>query len=336
MGKRTRKRNRIRPGLPLLATVVAIATVAAAIGAVALARNAPARARFETGVGSGHPSSSTQSTASPGLSGQPSAPSAAPVSGCTPGTGWECDQQLRFASAATYLAKRQGKLGVIVQDRTTAAVWRAGTTDNTTWTGSTVKLAMAATLLEWHRSDKIALTDADRANMRVALTDSSNEATNELWARYGGQPMFDRFRSTYGMTTLSVVPGYELFWRNLRCTATDLHRLMIYVLEKLHPDDRVYLTTQLRGVSTNQQWGVWAAGSALRPGNKNGWAQKPDSGANRWFTHTVGFAGPGERYVVVITYSLPPSGTLSDGVHTVSDLVATIFGTPVPAKVSTP
>jgi len=50
----------------------------------------------------------------------------------------------------------------------------------------------------------------------------------------------------------------------------------------------------------------------------------------------VGFAGDGERYVVAVTYRLTPSGSLSDGVHTVSDLVATVFGAPVPAKVSIP
>jgi hypothetical protein len=36
-------------------------------------------------------------------------------------------------------------------------------------------------------------------------------------------------------------------------------------------------------------------------------------------------------------YHLPPStGTLSGGVHAVSDLVATVFGQPVPAPIVVP
>jgi hypothetical protein len=139
------------------------------------------------------------------------------------------------------------------------------------------------------------------------------------------------------MSSLSVVPGYELFWRNLRCDTEDLHQMMLYVLDKLNLEDRNYLTTQLRGVSDNQQWGVWAAGSRAQPGNKNGWVQKPDStGSNRWVTHTVGFAGPRERYIVAVTCTVALPDGLSEGVHTVSDLVATIFGTPVPATVKLP
>ncbi|MBT8225468.1 MAG: tat pathway signal sequence [Dactylosporangium sp.] len=263
-------------------------------------------------------------------------PSPSPLASCPPNTGWDCAQQRRFAAANALLADSPGKLGVIVHDRNTNAVWRAGTTANTTWTASTIKLAIVATILEWHREGKISITDTDRANMSAALVDSSNAATTTLWARYGGQPMFHRFRSKYEMTSLSVVSGYELFWRNLRCNAEDLHHLMLYILNDLYLDDRAYLIGKLRGVGANQQWGVWAAGSALRPGNKNGWAQKPDSGSNRWVTHTVGFAGPSECYIVVITYSQPPSGTLSKGIHTVSDLAATIFAATVPARVVTP
>jgi hypothetical protein len=282
---------------------------------------------------SGSPSAGASASASASASESPTASAS-----CAPGTAWECDQQRRFAAATTFIAHRSGKLAVILHDRTTGAVWRAGTTDNSTWTASTIKLAIATSVLESNRAGTITLDSTDRSNLHQALVNSSNDAATALWTRYGGQPMFDRFRTTYGMTSLAVVSGYELFWRNLRCSAEDLHHLMMYVLDTLNPDDRAYLLGELRGVASNQQWGVWAAGTALRPGNKDGWVQKPDTGggAAHWVTHTVGFAGPGERYAVVVTYSLTPSGTLSDGVHTVSDLVATIFGKAVPAKVSSP
>jgi hypothetical protein len=224
----------------------------------------------------------------------------------------------------------------VVGDQTTGAVWRAGSTTSTTWTASTIKVAIIAALLEWHRQGSLKLTTADRENMHAALNSSSNDATTALWNRYGGQKMYDHFRTRYQMTSLSVVVGYELFWRNLRCSADDLFHLMSHVLTGLAAADRAYLVQELRGVASNQQWGVWAAGASLLPGNKDGWAQKPDPGGTHWVTHTMGFAGPAERYIVVVTYSQPPSGTLSAGVHTVSDLVATIFGAPVPARVTLP
>ena len=90
------------------------------------------------------------------------------------------------------------------------------------------------------------------------------------------------FQGTFGMRTLSVVSGYDTFWRNLRCSAEDLQALMGYVLDKLDPADRAYLVKTLRNVAGNQRWGVWAAGSNLTPGNKDGWAQKPVGGRTVW------------------------------------------------------
>lgn len=255
---------------------------------------------------------------------------------CDPTAPWDCAQQRRFVAASAYLAKRPGRLGVVVRDRTTGAVWRAGTTGEATWTASTIKVAIAADLLERHRSGAIALDGTDRANLSTALVDSSNDAAHALWTRYDGPGMLARFRDRYGMKGLSVVPGHDAYWRNLRCTAEDLSALMSYVLDSLAGEDRAYLVGRLRSVAGNQRWGVWAAGAAQRPGNKAGWAQKPDPEGTHWVTHTVGFAGPGERYVVAVTYRLLPTGSLGGGVQVVSDVVAHVFGTPVPAKVSAP
>jgi hypothetical protein len=239
-------------------------------------------------------------------------------------------------AAEALIARKPGKLGIVVRDRVTGAVWRAGATRDADWTGSTIKLAIATALLERQRAGQIVLDATDRANLTNALVNSSNDAATALWNKYNGPSMLERFRVTYGMSSLSVVPGYDTFWRNLRCTAEDLQALMSYVLDKLTGDDRSYLVTTLRGVAGNQHWGVWAAGAALHPGNKDGWAQKPDDGVTHWITHSVGFAGDGERYVVAVTYRLPASSSLADGVHAVSDLVATVFGARLPATVTIP
>jgi hypothetical protein len=260
-----------------------------------------------------------------------------PASPSTCQDGWDCAQQARFEAGAAYAGNRPGRMGLVMRDRETGAVWRSGATGDPMWSGSTIKVAIAMTLLERQRAGRIRLTAADRQAMSDMLRASSNDATDTLWKRYDGPRMLAGFRAGYGMDALSVVPGMDPYWRHLRCTADDLDHLMTYVLgEHLHADDRAYLVGALRGVADNQRWGVWAAGPQLRPGNKDGWAVKPDPGGEHWVTHTVGFAGPAERYVVVVMYSLPPGGTLDEGVHAVSDVVATLFGARTPAKVSPP
>jgi hypothetical protein len=251
--------------------------------------------------------------------------------------GWDCAQQTRFDAVTTAARKRPGTMGVLVHDRRTDALWRTGATGESMWTASTIKIAIAMALLERQRAGRIHLSGADRRAMSDMLRTSSNDAADKLWKRYDGPKMLDRFRSGYGMAGLSVVDGEDTYWRNLRCTADDLDHLMTYVLGgEIAAADRAYLVNALRGVADNQHWGVWAAGSDLKPGNKDGWAVKPDPGGEHWLVHTVGFAGPQERYVVVVMYSLPPDGTLHDGVQAVSDEVALVFGGRTPAKITMP
>jgi hypothetical protein len=119
----------------------------------------------------------------------------------------------------------------------------------------------------------------------------------------------------------------------VKCTAGDLAALMRYVLDNA---DRDYLVTAMRGVAANQRWGVWGAGPAQHPGNKDGWSFESDAYGKHWVTDTVGFAGPGERYTVAIMYQVDPAGSLADGVHAVSDVAALLFGAPVPARITVP
>jgi hypothetical protein len=240
------------------------------------------------------------------------------------------------AKATAFVQKLPGTFGIIVRDRQTGQEWRAGDTKATTWTASTIKLAIATDLLERQQAKEITLDAADKANLDKALINSDNDAATALWNKYDGAGMLERFRSRYGMSSLAVIDGYETFWRNLRCSAEDLQHLMTYVLETLDATSRSYLVTTLRKVAGNQHWGVWAAGSGLKPGNKDGWAEKPVNGRNVWVTHTVGFAGDGERYVVAAMYEQKPGGTLEKGAHAVSDAVATYFGAKVPAPVTLP
>lgn len=266
----------------------------------------------------------------PGSASPPTGPPATPRS-----TGPDA-QQRRFAAAAALARRQPGVLGIVVRDRRTGVVWRAGTTDRPIWTASTIKLAMVVGLLERARAGEVALDGTARAQIAAMLDHSDDDAATALWNRYGRDAQLARFQQEYGMTGLTTVAGFPRFWGHLKCTADDLVHLMSYVLDRLNPADRGYLLDAMRRVGSIQRWGVWAAGAGQRPGTKDGWSIEPDPGGKHWVTNTVGFAGDGERYVVAVMYQLPPEKTIEAGVHTVSDLVATVFGAPTPARVTVP
>ena len=265
-----------------------------------------------------------------------------PPAGCqSEQQGWSCIQQQRFAAAGAYIDRTvhaNGYLSVVFTDRQTGATWRYGPTQHDGWTASTIKLAIATDLLHRQRARQIALTAADRRDMATMLNYSDNTASDRLWAKYGGEDMLARFRSQYGMTRLHFVPGFtaKTYWGFVKCTTDDLAALLNHIFSRVDGADRAYLVAAMRGVAPNQQWGVWAAGSAQRPGNKDGWSYEADPYGKHWVTNTAGFAGPDERYLISVMYQVDPSGTLDGGVHAVSDVVALLFGEPIPARITVP
>lgn len=251
---------------------------------------------------------------------------------CAP---WGCAQQARFAAAASLLATKPGHLGMVVRDRVSDTVWRTGESNRPLWTASTIKLAIAVDLLERHRNQELALDAKARQQIADMLAFSSNSAATALWNRYRLSRDLQLFRDRFGMAGLTFETD-SAFWGQMKCTAEDLAALMSFVLDGLNESDRAYIVGAMRGVDEIQQWGVWSAGPALQPGVKGGWSVEKDGGKDHWVVLSVGFAGPDARYVISVTHELPPptsaaTGTLGAGVQAVSDLVATVFGAPVPA-----
>jgi hypothetical protein len=252
---------------------------------------------------------------------------------CAP---WGCEFAQRFTDAEAFIADQPGFLGIVVRDRTTDQVWTAGAFDHPVWTASTIKLAITIYLLERDRANKINLSATDRQRIADMLRFSSDDAATALWNKYGKSAIAAPIKADYGMDRLTFVPGFSKFWGYMKCTAEDLNHLMSYILDSADAEDRDYLVAAMRDVDPVQQWGVWGAGPQWQPGNKDGWSVESDPGGKHWVTNTVGFAGPDERYVVSVMYQLPPGIGSVKGGQTVSDLVATVFGGPVPAKVTVP
>jgi hypothetical protein len=288
------------------------------------------------GCASGTQSVWTQPGPAPSGGGAPTSATAGPGASARPSPNADAAQQQRFATAAASLSGKPGILGIIVRDRRTGTFWRAGTTTHLTWTASTIKLALVTGLLERARAGQLTLDATAHQQIADILNFSSDAAATTLWNRYGKDAQVTRFQQTYGMAGLTFIAGFPRIWGHMKCTAEDLMHLISYVLDRLNPTDRDFIVNGMRHVGPIQRWGVYAAGPAQQPGTKDGWSIEPDSGSKHWVTNAVGFAGPDERYAVAVMYQLPPGPGIDVGVHTVSDLIATVFGAPTPAKVTIP
>lgn len=250
-----------------------------------------------------------------------------PAADCPlPDTGFDCDFQQRITAVQTYLAERPGTTGVVLHDLRTGAVWHNDHADDPTWTASTIKLAMVVDLFTRDRAGEITLTDDDRDLIKSMLHSSDDDAADTLWYRYAGDDhmAFNDNFPDYGLTSLLPQKGYTDFypyWGFQKCTPEDLDRLISYVLTDLPAQDRAYILGEMRAVAGNQQWGVWAAGPAAKPGNKNGWSEE-DTG---WVMNSVGFVGPGERYTLAEMNNLRGEGDYDTGRETVSHVAELLF-----------
>jgi hypothetical protein len=252
----------------------------------------------------------------------------APTSACpNPGTGFECAMRRRIAAAQAYAKARPGITGIVLRDRVTGAVWRNEYAGSMIWTASTIKLAMTVDLFLRDRAGTIHLTLGDRTLIEAMLHSSDDDAADSLWFAYAGADhlAFNRDFLRYGMTSLQPQRGFSTYypyWGFQKCTADDLDRLVNYVLTRLPGDLRAYIVGQMRTVAADQQWGVWGAGQAWHPGNKDGWSLEQGG----WVMNSVGFAGPAERYTLAVMNSLRGQGGYDTGRQTDTHLAAVLFG----------
>ncbi|MGV9711981.1 tat pathway signal sequence [Gordonia sp. NPDC003424] len=231
----------------------------------------------------------------------------------------------RLATASAYAATRPGTTGIVVTDRRTGITLVNTYADTPVWTASTIKLAMAADLLNRHRAGRIHLSAADRGAMHRMLNSSDDAATDQLWFTYAGadHQAFNRDFRAFGMAALAPQRGfssYYPYWGFQKDTPRDLANLLSTVL-RMPTTDRNYLVGEMRGVAANQRWGIMALPGSEHPGNKNGWSDEQGGSV----VNTVGFAGSGERFVISIMNSLRGQGNQADGKVTVSRVARDLF-----------
>jgi hypothetical protein len=237
--------------------------------------------------------------------------------------GFSCAMRLRIATVERYLKHRPGMIGIVLRDRSTGAVWRNKYANSQIYMASTSKLAMAVTLLLQNQAGVIHLSPTDRAVMYQMLHVSSDSAADDLWFKYGA-PFYTSFFPRIGLANAQYLPQAGVtgpYWGEMTCTADDESHVINYVLNRLPAPLRNYLVDQLRHVAAVQHFGVWGAGPANQPGNKDGWSiEKPG-----WIIDSVGFAGPGERYTLAMMNSLDGEGGYHAGTNTVTQVAAILF-----------
>jgi hypothetical protein len=265
------------------------------------------------------------SAAAPSPAQAPQAPPCPPAP-----AGFSCTMRLRIAAVERYLKHRPGMIGIVLRDRSTGAVWRNKYADSQIYMASTSKLAMAVTLLLQNQAGVIHLSSADRAVMYQMLHVSSDNAADDLWFKYGAS-FYTSYFPRIGLTGAHYLPQAGVtgpYWGEMTCTADDESRVVNYVLNQLPAPLRSYLVYQLRHVASVQHFGVWGAGPANHPGNKDGWSvEKPG-----WIIDSNGFAGPGARYTLAMMNSLDGEGGYHAGTNTVTQVAAILFqGHQIPA-----
>jgi hypothetical protein len=247
--------------------------------------------------------------------------------------GFSCLMAMRIRQAERYAAGRPGTIGIVLHNRLTGATWRNRYARTDFPAASTIKLAMVADVMLRADQGQLSLGPYDWNLIYNILHESSDTAGDALWFAFEDASFLGRIQA-FGMRTASFSQS-PAYWGYMYCSAQDLDNLMNFILGKMPARNRDYIVDHLRRVATIEQWGVWGAGRADKPGNKDGWEDDGDV----WITNTVGFAGPHERYTLAIMDDLGGGETFHDGSNTLTQIAGLLFRghhAPQPVAEATP
>ena len=227
--------------------------------------------------------------------------------------------QQRITEVEGYLATQPGHIGIVLHDRMSGATWRNAEASTVFPAASTIKLAMVLDVMLRNRAGTIQLGDDDWALIDAILSESSDTAADQLWGQFEGSSFLGSIRA-FGMTS-AYFSSSSAYWGFMYCSAEDLDNLMNYILNDAPPTVRDYITSRMQRVAPIQQWGVWGAGPANDPGNKDGW--EDDSGV--WIVNTVGFAGPQAQYSLAIMDDEQGAADFHQGTNTLDQISSLLF-----------
>jgi hypothetical protein len=189
---------------------------------------------------------------------------------------------------------------------------------------SVVKATILAALL---RARGGGLTDDERDEATLMITESDNDAASDLWSDVGPTAL-ERFLGLAGMT--QTVPGADGYWGLTQVTARDQLRLLHLLTTPngvLTRAERSQELALMANVDPAQRWGISAGvPSGMTVEIKNGWLPRATLG---WRINSIGCvsgktpSGPRQPgyCLAVLTDDNP---TMAYGVQTVSGIARVI------------
>ncbi|WP_406265206.1 class A beta-lactamase-related serine hydrolase [Streptomyces sp. NBC_00191] len=211
-----------------------------------------------------------------------SAPPSEPPSGTPQPAEVTVDLDTVLAAAVEPVVARSGaSLSVAVLDTVSgeSAVYGEETYD----TASIVKVDILAALLLAAQDAGRSLTPQEKTQAAAMIRLSDNTAATALWQTIGGAQGLDAANELLGLTETAGAGA----WGLTQTTARDQLALLQAVFgtdSMLGEASRTYLQGLMEQISTDQDWGVSAAGSGWAL--KNGWMPRTATGL--WDVNSIG------------------------------------------------
>lgn len=244
-----------------------------------------------------------------------------------------------FASLASYLAHRSGRVTAALYDMRTRTTWvlHPGVAQDT---ASIVKVEIIGTALQEAEAVREQLPQPEAALMPSMIEDSDNQSASTLLQDVGGPGAVALFDRSAGLdhtipSTLALIPGTP--WPGWGLTTTTALDEVTLVSKFAYPNpvlsraSRRYGLSLMEKVEPDQDWGVSAgvpAGTTVAL--KNGWLPL---GPADWQVNSIGWvSGRGRNYVLaVLTHGSP---TEAYGIGTIQALARAVFTKLGPANPS--
>jgi beta-lactamase class A len=225
-----------------------------------------------------------------------------------------------FAGTAlrSWLAGRQGEITAAVYDIETGQEYLLNPQD-TEKTASTIKVDILATALHLAQLQHRPLPANEAAAAVPMITQSDNDAAEDLYDDIGGWNAIGPFDAAIGMT--HTTPNDQGYFGETYTSAADQITLLKQVMlpgGELSAASRTYEYELMRHVISSQRWGITGGVPASATvAIKNGWLPETSG----WHVNSIGrVEGDGRDYLIAVYTSFDSSWAY--GIDTIEHIAA--------------
>ncbi len=233
------------------------------------------------------------------------------------------------ADITSRLTDRESSVGLALTDSETGISCWYHSTDHF-YAASVIKVTILAALLRKAQEQHRKLTETELHEAWLMITESDNDAANDLWFDVG-IPFMQHFLNLAKMAQSKL----DYHWGLTLITAHDellLLKLITGPNDVLDQDSRIYARYLMHHVTADQRWGVPAgAPQDVLVHVKNGWLPYPGS---QWEINSIGtFTTAHRAYLIaMLTYDNP---SMAYGIDTIQSAAEVIHAQLNPGKHAT-